>query len=44
MSKASEYHIKTVIKILKCYFDTNTREWGFKPSRKWDEKDREFQP
>ena len=42
MSKASEDHVKAVLRILKYCNDTKTRGWELKPSRKWDGKDRSF--
>ena len=42
MSKASEDHMKAVLRILKYCSDTKERGWELKPNRKWDGKDQSF--
>ena len=42
MSKASEDHVKAVLRILKYCNDTKLRGYELKPSRKWDGKDISF--
>ena len=43
MSKASEDHMKAVLRIMKYCSDTKDRGWELKPSRTWDGVDREFE-
>ena len=42
MSRASEDHMKAVLRILKYCADTKERGWELKPNRTWDGKDRSF--
>ena len=42
MSRASEDHMKAVLRVMKYCSDTKERGWELKPNRKWDGKDQSF--